>query len=232
MSLITSFVYGGGSAGGGGGGGAAASPLDVMDISDDFVSGTTTTGSVGSLGWTIGGGTHTVLLPEAGHPGIAQKSTGATQNTVSHMAANLTNSGAILPADLFDLTAVVRLNTNDTATDVRFGLADNFSVAPNDGVYIEKLAADTSWFGAANAAATSRTAALAATSTNWVRFRVRRVDASTVGFTVDSGAEATLTTNIPTGRMMVGVHIINSGAAAAKTLDVDFIRIKITGLGR
>jgi len=103
---------------------------------------------------------------------------------------------------------------------------------PADGIYVEKLEADTSWFGVTRSASSeTRTAALAACSTSWVKFRVWRLNATTVGFTVNDGTEVTATATVTSLPISPMIQIRNS-AAADKTIDFDFFDISITGLSR
>jgi hypothetical protein len=130
---------------------------------------------------------------------------------------------------------MIRLNTNDANTILQAGLSFNPGTAtPGHGMYIEKQAADTSWFGVCRASSVqTRTSALATVSTNWVKFRIRRVDASTIGFTLDSGTEQLITTNIPTtGTGMHPFVTLSNTAAADKNVDLDYFHIFITGLSR
>ena len=201
---------------------------------DHFVSGTTTSGSIGSLGWmwTAGtGGTIGAQSAEANHPGLLRLSTGTISGVTCVLYGRTVGStGAYHTDDLFDSTWVVRLNTNDSNTHVRIGLGYTTSnTAPNSGIYIEKLPGDASWYGVTRSGGTqTRTAALAACSTGWIKFRIRRVDASTIGFTVDGGSEVTATTNIPsTASGIVACLTLYNATSADKTLDVDYFRMKL-----
>jgi len=141
----------------------------------------------------------------------------------------------LLASELFDLTWVFRLNVNDANTRVRLGLTSDATIdAPVSAIYLEKQGADTSWFGTVrNASTESRTAAIAAVDTGWHKVRIRRIDASTIGFTIDALAEVTIATaNVPGA---VGVHPMTqlfNIDAVSKTLDHDFFRMKIGGLVR
>lgn len=217
-------------------------PLPIYDpgfpafysfIKDDFIMNNT---GLGELGWLSTNGVTTSLTDVNGHPGVINKTTSAVINTLSYLTprAGAVNAFPPMnPTENFDLMWIVRLNTNDANTAVLAGLAVNPSVNPsNNGIYIEKQAADTSWFGVTRSGGVqSRTAALAAVSTNFVKFRIRRVDASTIGFTIDSAAEVTATTNIPTTACYPFLLITNT-AAADKNIDLDYFHMLIFGLSR
>lgn len=210
---------------------ATTTALNTVYEADDFVGGGTTSAVIGKFLWTYTGGTFNGQAGESGHPGIQRRDTGTTISTNAYTVAKQTN--LLVASELFDTTLVVRLNTNDTDTLVRLGIATGASVnPPSDGMYVEKLAADTSWFGVTRVGnVQTRTSALGATSTGWVKFRVRRIDSSTVGFTMDSGAEVFATSNLATGAANLAI-VINNATAVSKTIDVDFVDLRITGLVR
>jgi hypothetical protein len=206
-------------------------PLAVLDISDDFLGGgSATSGSIGELGWIFAGGTFAVGSAPAGHPGVYRRDTGAVTTTTAY--ARLTSN--LRPSDLFDETWEFRLNTNDADTRVRMGLSSDWATdTPVAAIYVEKKLADTEWFGAARAASTeTRTAALDTVDTDWHTARMRRTSASAVAFSIDGGAEVSVSTNVPTtDAVYIGMQIFNN-AAASKTVDLDCFRMRVTGLER
>lgn len=215
---------------------AAMIGLDTLHLIEDFAVGGQTDNVIGTLGWRSVGGTTTTthVAGEANHPGILRKATSATISSIGTISLKGRADMLFLSSTFFDVLWIVRLNTNDANTTVRIGIGgtDLNTQPPANGVYVEKLDADTSWFGVTRAASSqTRTAALAATSTGWIKVRVRRIDASTVGFTLDGGTEVTATATVPTLGATVFVSIQNS-AAADKTIDLDYCRIVLTGMTR
>lgn len=203
-------------------------------LCDDFLAGAlATSGSIGDLNWGTAGGTTTVFGNAVGHPGIVRLDTTATSGTIERLGMGPNGTDPFASQETWDITWILRLNTNDANTQLRAGFANNLSTdPPNDGVYFEKLAADVSWFGVTRAGGVqNRTAAIAPTSTNWVVLRLRRVDASTVGFSINGAAEVTATLTIPATGVQPWVQIVNS-AAASKTVDVDYFEMRITSLAR
>lgn len=201
---------------------------------DDFLTGKLNIdGSVG-LGWNFANAPTEQPGP-VNHPGIMRHGTTASSGNLGAIGLwrNNTTIGQITPTDTFDMLFIVRLNMNDANTKMRAGIGINPAVdPPTDGMYIEKELADTDWFGVTRAAgAQTRTAALAAISTDWVKFRIRRVDASTIGFTVDGGTEVTATLTITTASIIPFVQIKNS-VAVAKNYDIDYFDLAITGMAR
>lgn len=210
------------------GGGGEADPATSFAIVDEFASGApNTSGQIGSLGWMSGGCVSSVSA-EANRPGIIRLDTSATANTQCAMwIRQSTGSGIVQGASLFDTLWYVRLNTNDANTLIRVGLSSNCGADTFETAYFEKLAADTTWFRVTKLGATqTRTDTAIAVSTAWVKMRVRRIDASTIGFTLDAAAEQTNTTNTPAGHIQPCVYIDNN-IAAAKTADVDYFRLKL-----
>ncbi len=61
--------------------------------------------------------------------------------------------------------------------------------------------------------------------------RIRRVDASTVGFTVNDGTEVTATGNIPTATLSPFIAITNT-TANAKSVDIDYFDLMVRGISR
>jgi hypothetical protein len=207
---------------------------DGFYIKDDFFSGGLSAGQVGELNWgTLIGGASSWQPGEAGHPGIFRRETTTTSGTLAYLRIQAVGNGPLFAADLFDSVWIFRLNANDGDTAMRVGFGnDSSGNPPASGIYMEKVLADTEWFAVTRTTSVqSRSAALAAVDTGWHRLRIRRVDAGAIGFTLDGGTEVTLTTNIPTVALNPVIQIIN-GAAANKTLDIDFFSLRITSLNR
>lgn len=193
-----------------------------------------------SAGWNTlngftAGGLATVV---AGEPCLSgQLSTGAIINTIVDVEVGVPQGGgvvgAFLASELFDINYRVRLDTNDANTLARIGCIDTYSSSPpTNGVYLEKLGADVSFFGVTRSAASqTRSAALIATDTSLHDIRIRRIDSATMGFTVDKGAEVTQTATLPTTACAPGIQLEDL-AAAAKKLTIAWMTVLITGLNR
>lgn len=218
------------------GGGSSFDPIATYRFFEDFDAGTLTSGAVGQNNWTVGGGTTTRPAAEAGAPGILRRATSATSGTNALLYTPSSINSGVLPADNFDLTIRLRLNQVDANTTIRAGLnCDNALLSnnpPNNGIYFERLDGDTNWFGVTRATSSStRTDTLRAASTSWVKLRIRRVNASTIGFTVDASSEVTATLTIPTtGCIYWGV--ITNSTTADKTVDYDYFYNTIASLTR
>jgi hypothetical protein len=212
---------------------AAADPLATLDLVDDFLSGAPASGQLGVLGWGFAGGTASGIGSSGAQRGIVRRDTGGTANTVAYFRLLISsNAHPLLASDAFDLTWVFRLNSNDADTRVRLGLSSDFtSETPADGLALEKKGADTQWFGCVRIGGVeTRTAALAAIDAAFHKLRLRRIDAATVGFTLDAGTEVAIAAAVAVG-MHPGLQIVNN-VAGSKTLDVDYFRLRVAGLVR
>lgn len=215
----------------------AANPPDAVlydyrstiELQDDFISGSASSGLIGSLGWSAGG-TLSTLVGTANRFGVVQFSTGTTSGTIARLSL-LFNS--LLPQQEHSISFVIRLNTNDANTTIRIGSTSNFAASPaNEGIYLEKLDADTNWFCVTRGVSTqTRVDSTIAVTTNFATFRYVR-NAAGVQFYLDGVPVCgMMTTNIPTTVIGVGAMIINS-TTAAKTFDVDYAEFKIKGMTR
>lgn len=203
-------------------------------MKDDFACGIQGNGTGGELGWTQGGSIASIVVQ--GHPGVYHIDTTATITTLTYMCLSL-NGGTTQPLhvdDIWETVWVVRQNTADTDTQIRIGVAASASGNPaSNGVYFEQLYADTSWYGVTRFGGTqTKSSAILGYDTGWHTFRVRRINSTTIGFTIDNGTEVTQNSNVPTGLgVQPFIHIINQ-TAASKTVDIDLFECLVSGLSR
>lgn len=202
----------------------------TIELQDDFLSGTTASGSVGTLGWSSAG-TITTQVSVANRLGVYRIDTGAVSGTQARI--NFISSALLDPALPTTQTFIARLNTNDANTTVRIGSANGISADPPiHGIYFEKLDPDVNWFCITRAGAVqTRTDSGVPVTVNFEAFVISRkstgVDFLINGVTVCPAQN----TNIPTTFIGSYFWIINS-AAASKTMDVDYWDIRLTGLVR
>src|SRR4029453_15895174 len=109
------------------------------------------------------------------------------------------SSGVHLGADLFDAVYVFRLSQlADCKLRVGPSQSHNADGTATDAAYLEKLATDTNWFFVTRGASVeTRTPTGLAADTNWHKVRIRRIDAGTLGFTLDAGTEILVTATLP-----------------------------------
>ena len=211
-------------------------------IEDDFIGGSTTSTDVGELKWNLtGAGTLTYVPAETGHPGILRLGSSAVPGVYAILRPG--GGGANAPVhtdDNFDVSFIFRLGFAGSDTDalVRFGLGNDATAnPPTDGIYIEKLAADSSWYAVCRASGTETRTVIGSvgSSFTWFFFRIRRYSDTKIGFSV--GAEVnqtpdvTISTNVPSvaAQPFIGVR---TAAAAEKYLDMDAFGLQVTGLSR
>lgn len=212
----------------------AANRLDLTTAPifyDDFMGSSTESGEVGEMGWGFTNGSAGLGLPEANHPGIITRTSGAVADAVASMYTGGGGTAVVLRFDQIDeQTWIVEPQTTGADFDVRFGFSSDWSSrTPTGAVYFERLAADTSWFGVTRQASSeTRTAALIAFAADWFRLKIRRIDASTVGFSVNGGAETTLATTIPTAAIALGfgMHIVPT-TANARSVNIDAFSMRL-----
>jgi hypothetical protein len=212
---------------------ALGSPIQSIMEYDDFVSGTVTSTTVGKLGWAFAGGTAAVAASEANHPGIVQRHTSSTINTYGYTRISQSAAGSFLPSATFNLDWIVKPGQIDANTDIRIGAANDAGADPgNDGIYLENLGADTNWFLVTRASSSqTRTDTTTAATAAWLNVRIRRVDASTIGVSLNGGTEVTATATIPTAALLPFTAIKNL-TGSDKTLQMDYFGLTILGLSR
>lgn len=201
----------------------------TIELQDEFLSGVVSSGTVGTLGWFVTG-TTTGIPGETNAPGIVRKDTGAVSGTVSSLLLSGTQA-QIVPASIYNQLFRARINTNDANTTVRIGLSNSCTVSLGTGSYFEKLDADTDWFAVNNnGGTTTRVTTGIAVNTSFNIFSISKT-ASAVEFRINGVLTNTISTNVPASSIQPCAQVINS-AAAAKTFDIDYFQIRITGLVR
>lgn len=200
-----------------------------LEIQDDFMTGTTGSGSIGSIGFSSSG-TITTVAGTANRPGVYRADTTAVSGTLARFSGPQSN--LFLPAAAHSVLWVVQLNTNDANTTVRIGAQNSTALSPPDhGIYFEKLDGDTNWFCITRAATVeTRTDSTIAVNTSFNTFAYNR-NSSGVAFFINNVQVCSHTATIPTSALSPDAMIVNS-TVAAKTFDVDYFQMKITGLVR
>lgn len=209
---------------------------------DDFNAGNNATGSLGDLKWYYTSGATPSITTEAGHPGILVKTTSTSSGNITYVYPSaFTSQGTFFATDTFSLDLLVKFPDLDANTTARVGLAGGTGDPDANGAFVEKLNTDTNWFGVARSGGSQTRSDLGtAAGTGWVAFRVRRVDASTVGFRLastlgglEAASETTVNTNVPGGSTTLQIMLaVKTHTAALRTLWVDVADLLITGLSR
>lgn len=203
----------------------------VVELQDEFLSGSNVSGSIGSLGWFITGGATSNRAGETNAPGIVRKDTSAVINTVASLLLDGDQTG-LVSGSTYNALYRVRLNTNDANTEIRIGMSSTCTVVTTNGIYFEKLSADTNWFAVQNnAGVQTRTDTGVAVNTSFNSFTINKIGTTSTTFTINGAGTTTITTNFPATGIQPCLQITNT-AAAAKTFDIDYFQLRVTGLVR
>lgn len=203
-----------------------------ISLQDDFHTGTTAAGTIGTLGWTVANGTSSMTGGVAGRFGLLTRTTSTTINTVAYSFLTSAISNALDPSLTHRLVFIHRLNQVDANTVLWTGAGNGPSLAvPDDGIYFEKRAADTNWFCVTrSAAAQTRTDSGVAVTTNFITMSYERT-VGQVRFFLNTALVCTHTANITTV-FLNPAWVITNTAAADKTVATDYFEMHITGLTR
>lgn len=204
----------------------------MIELQDDFIGGNTTSGSIGVLGFSSGGTLGAAVSSTANRLGLILLDTSAVPATQARINFGQ-NSVVFDPAIPHSVKWILKLDTNDANTLIRFGASNPVqNNPPTNGIYIEKLDADTNWFCVTRSGGVqTRTDSTVAIDTNYHTFTYTRTSTGVV-FSIDNTSVCgTHTTNIPTTFIDPVVFILNS-AAASKTTTIDYFQIRIYGIVR
>lgn len=208
-------------------------PSSSVIIQEEFASGTTASGNIGSNGFGVTAGTLTGIASISNRPGIYRLDTTAVLGTVAQIFLYSGSSEAIQSTVPHEIVWITRLNNNDADTTVRIGGMNSVATnPPNNGIYFEKLTADTNWFCIARIGGVeTRTDSGVAVNINFTTFLYLR-NSSGVQYKINNvNVCGTISTNLPSALVVPAVQIVNS-AAASKTIDMDYFQIKYTGITR
>jgi len=212
------------------------------DIVDDFAAGGATSSNIGELGWQVivGTGGTTSRTQVAGRFGVRRIASGTTAGNLCQL--NLSDfggsaTGGVHADDWFDLMFALAQIDNDTDTMVRVGMVNDGADPPVNGIYFEKLYADTNWFAVCRAAGVqTRTDMGLACNTSYRRLRIRRISATQISFSIDANptypTQIVIATNVPAAMGLAPSVQVKTQAAATKRVDVDYMRLRVAGLAR
>ena len=213
-----------------------ADPSSPGWTKDEFCSQSTETGEVGEMGWIFANGSIVQSNPDSDRPCQVIRRSSAVASEINTLYTGTGSGTTLFRFDVLnDVYIIFRLVATNADFDFRAGLSANCgSVTPSHALYLERLAADTSFFGVSrNNTSETRTSALAAHDTSYHKIRIRRIDASTVGFTFDSNSEVTLTSTIPDGTdgLAFCVQIVPT-STTARDVVLDFYSARFLAVSR
>ena len=194
----------------------------------------TTSGLVGELGWHFAGGPNNPYTSSAAAPGRYGVLTREANLNNEYTYVSLQPNGftPVRNADTWDATYIWGSGSDITTLTQRIGLANDPAASQPVGFYFEYI--DTGNIYAVcrvsgGTATRTDTGVAYATNTYYVG-RIRRVDASTIGFSINGGTEITITTNLTSSNLNPFFQCMSGGANGF--LHIDAFELTVTGKTR
>lgn len=190
---------------------------------DDFLTGSQSTGSIGSLSW-LSSGTVTVQGSNGSYIGRYQLDTSAVAATLTRIS--FASSANFASGKIHNMLWSVQFGSIDANTTFRIGAVNSISASPPDfGIYFEKLDADTTLFCVARTSTVETRVNTGYTliANNTAILSYKRLS-DRVEYYINGQLVVTITTNIPAALISPCMQIINS-AAASKTIIVDYFEM-------
>lgn len=239
-------------------------------VEDEFLSGNFTTSTIGSLGWTTsvaGSGQVFAAIngPFAGHPGTVELQAFSAADDIIMALKPSAATSLHLFSETWQMTWIFHQEnvdgTTPTNATARVGSVDvtapsgspqNGCSGSANGVWIESLAADTDYFLVSCAAgvADTRLDTGVAKGTGWPKAIIKRVDATTVGVSMNGGNVNCITSSATAPAACTGTNLVSAThlpagtikqdpfafliptAIGEKHLTIDYFQLLITGLTR
>src|SRR5262245_35638716 len=203
-------------------------------IDDDFNGGGITSGIIGNYGWTetsSAAGTNSLQAGGVGRGSVFRLVTGATSTNNKRLhCGNTASDPIVVPTSVDRFRFCVRIPTITTLT-VRIGLMQDVSAASGGtaGAFLEfDPSGNAAWRAFTRQASTSSTPVVMGSSVvanNWYYGEVRRRQATAWEFSLNGSAFSAITTNLPSTSCNFGA-LLQTGAAAARNLDFDYLYLK------
>lgn len=216
---------------------------------DEFLSGLTTSGNIGNLGWLSSTSATTIVNGVQDHPGIRKIATTTASGNIAVIYLESV-TGTSVSSQYYDSTFIFRVGVSDPDATIRIGYTDNATAAPANGFYFECLNTDTNWFGVMDATTKYRVdtgSSCLRDATSWQRLRMYR-DAGTGTYNYrfivtvpgttpksillqssDAGCGGNCS---PAVSLTPNFQITNTDATTAKTIDIDYFDLTIGGITR
>jgi len=194
---------------------------------EDFEGGSTTSGSIGRLGWsTISTATGSIAggLMANGDPGAYLLQTGATSGSFITLFCGPAGLSFFKANMLFDIAFSFLASASDNSLGFDVGMADQTNTLdPSEGIYLQKKTGDTNYFFVCrNGGVETRTDSGVAADTNIHTIRIRQTSVGTIGFSLDGGAFVNIASNVPSTGLQLNVVLTNA-VAANKVIYMDAV---------
>ncbi|MCC6293393.1 MAG: hypothetical protein IT164_12145 [Bryobacterales bacterium] len=216
----------------------------IVVLADEFASPAQAASSLtGTLGWAVrsAGTAGTITYQSGTWPsiGVVRLQTPATANSGPGIALDSGNTALFsnLAANAgWELRIRFRLmQTSNSRLRIGFFPAANTLAAPADGLYLryDTSQSDTQFLfeSRSGGSATTQQTGVAA-DTGWHTIQILSAVAGSVQFRLDSGTPQTISTGLPTGALTLGAYLVNAGAAAAGSVELDYVKFEARGVSR
>lgn len=224
--------------------------LDYAHIHEEFYTGVAGTGTATEAGETLGSyewrstanGTAASISPAgvADHPGIIQLVTGSTSGNDTRLHLGNAATDDIYPfSDVRYFGGLVRTLDN-TSTRIKVGLGVDLGDGTvgawgTDGVFFEfDTATNANWRTHTRAASTTttNTTSVPVTNNEWDQLEAFRLTNGNWAFMINEAVVFTHSANLPTSAMAnIGVFV-ETQAAAARNVQIDWISVRSARLGQ
>jgi hypothetical protein len=208
------------------------SPMRDVIIVEEFVSGLTTSGNIGDLGWLMAAGSVTGQAPSEEKIGILRLSSPATANTRGVLQLSPGTAGVmIIPGRTGDIhiKMVVRnAQAAASACTIRIGLLNTNAAGEASDAIMFRASGTGNWTAVTRAGGTeTATNCGVAQTTTFKTFEILINPAfNQVTFIIDGVTCATHTTNIPTVALSPTFKV-DTTAATAYSIDIDrFVMVR------
>jgi hypothetical protein len=167
---------------------------------------------------------------ETDHIGIVQVTLEQPLSSGGSGYLNLVNAPTLDSFVFDDLNTIYFIIKTENPTDsykIKLGLFADIA-NPTQGIYFEGTSG-ANWVPTTDdgTASTGTTTALA--SSTWYTLKIQKKSATSVGFTVNTGTEVVLSTNIPTSFLTCGVYFENTTGSPSEDISfkLDFFSLKL-----
>ena len=205
-------------------------------IFDDFTGASTTSGTIGNLGWSMTGCT-TANGPfsVANHPFVRRFTVNNPANTAGILHLNyLASAGNITYGNIAETLFSMQINSTLDRQLAFIGLSENWTITPQNNAIFRKVGVLVSTWQCdvrVAGALTTVNTGVAVTNT-WTKFGVKTFPAK-VEFWLNDVLVATINT-APAANIIMqpAIDVINNGALNGNTFDVDYFITKTNSLAR
>lgn len=206
------------------------SELTYPVIRDDFIAQSNETGETGEAKWNFTNGSIQTANAEANHPGITLRRSGTTANQVASMYLGQATTTGLFRWDQFDQATFIVCGVATNADHIiRFGLfVDAGALAPVTGLYFQRTNSNAFYTPVAiRSSLPVSTVQQWTYDLNWHKFKIRKINSTNVGFTVDDGVETVLTTVLQAGDLFnIGFQVIPT-TTTARDIKIDFFSLRL-----